>query len=508
MLSILYVAGFGLSALFLAVWFYKQKRDGGAFFPVLLLMAIAAFVIGVISSEISLDQKMLVLFRDLMVLGFIGIFSKIFLKKFPVFLFGLLLLVLGIRYYYQHFMQFSLQAPTTVQENWDPDGELLMELSEGQDINVLMPIFEKFNATADRAFSPARPDLTELDDYFLIDTPNDPQTIKDLQRELEASGIVDWLEGNEVIKVDPLEPAKKLPEINRKYGINDPGLEHLWSFEVMHMDALYDFLDQQKVKPKKTAVVAILDTGVDAKHEDIAGNFKTTKSKYDTDPRGHGTHCAGIAGAVSNNHKGVASYSRNNGFVKLTSIKVLTASGMGTQQMIINGIIEAADKGVDVISLSLGGYSNQAKQRAYEKAVSYANKAGCIVVAAAGNSNRNAKDFAPVNANGVIGVTAISEDLSRAVFSNTVQDLKMGVAAPGTNIYSTIPGDKYASLNGTSMATPYVSGLIGLLKSLEPKLDTRQAYELLHSSGEATKSGAETGRLIQPVGAVRELLKR
>lgn len=507
MLSLLYVAGFGLSALFLAVWFYKQRRDGGAFFPLLLLMAIAAFVIGVVSSDIALDEKMLVLFRDLTVLGFVGLFSKLFLKKFPLFLFGLLLMAVGLRFYYNNFMQYALVAtPTEQSENWDSDGELLMELAGGVDLDELTPVFNKYRIRAVRAFQPARADQTELDDYYVLDVPAGQNDWKEIQQALNETGIVDWVEGNEIIKVNPIEPNRKLPEINRKYGINDPGLEHLWSFEVMHMDELYDYLDQQELKPKKTAVIAILDTGVDAKHEDIADNFKSIKSKYDSDPRGHGTHCAGIAGAVSNNHKGVASYSRNNGFTKLTSIKVLNSAGMGTQQTIINGIIEAADQGVDVISLSLGGYSNQSKQRAYEKAVKYANKAGCIVVAAAGNSNRNAKDFAPVNAAGVIGVSAITNDLSRAAFSNTVQDLKMGVAAPGTNIYSTVPGNKYTAFNGTSMATPYVSGLIGLMKSLQPELDAQQAYEILHTTGQQTKSGAETGQLIQPVGAIKQLM--
>lgn len=508
MLSMLYVAGFGLSALFLAIWFYKQRRDGGAFFPFLLLMAIVAFVIGVASSEIALDEKMLVLFRDLMVLGFVGIFSRLFLKRFPIFLFGLLLLAIGLRVYYNHFMKFSLlSAPAVYEESWNPEGELLLELSEGADLGQLDPIFQKYKLRVSQAFDPAHPERTELDDYYLLDAPTDQLDWQSLQRELQATGIVDWIEGNESIKVVPISPSKKLPEINRKYGINDPGLEHLWSFEAMHMDELYNFMDQQKIKPAKKAVVAILDTGVDANHEDLSDNFKSIKSRYDNDPRGHGTHCAGIAGAVSNNQKGVASYSRDNGFVQITSIKVLNGAGMGTQQTIINGIIEAADRKVDVISLSLGGYSNQTKQRAYEKAVKYANKAGCIVVAAAGNSNRNAKDFAPVNAEGVIGVSAITEDLSRAVFSNTVQDIKWGVAAPGTNIYSTIPGDKYASFNGTSMATPYVSGLIGLMKSIQPKLDTRQVYDILHATGKNTTSGAETGQLIQPLRAIEQLTR-
>lgn len=509
MLSLLYVAGFGLSALFLAIWFYKQRRDGGAFFPVLLLMAVVAFVIGVVSSEITFDQKLLVLFRDLVVLGCVGLVSRLFLKRFPIFLFGLLLLIMGLRFYYQHYMQYALVATTQVidDNNWNPDGELLLELAEGADPAGLNAILQQYNARMERAFYPAHPEDTELDDYYVLDVPNNTMDLTGLQQALDGTGIVDWIEGNETVTDEPLTPNRELPEINRKYGINDPGLEHLWSFEVMEMDALYDLLDQNKIKPKKTAVVAILDTGVDAQHEDIADNFTSTKSKYDNDPRGHGTHCAGIAGAVSNNNRGVASYSRNNGFVKLTSIKVLSSSGMGTQQTIINGIIEAADQGVDVISMSLGGYSNQSKQTAYEKAVKYANKAGCIVVAAAGNSNRSAKDFAPVNADGVIGVSAIAEDLSRAVFSNTVNDIKMGVAAPGTNIYSTIPGNQYASLNGTSMATPYVSGLIGLMKSIQPKLNSEQAYKILSASGKATKNGKETGNLIQPEAAVKQLLK-
>ncbi|MEZ4992114.1 MAG: S8 family serine peptidase [Saprospiraceae bacterium] len=506
MLTIIYVAGFALSAVFLATWFYKQRRDGGALFPFLLLGSIAAFVIGVLSSEITFDQKLLVLFRDLIVLGFVGMISRLFLKRFPLFLFGLILLVLGLRVYYNHFMENALVVTPAVA--LDQDGELLMELAEGADLDQLDAVFQKYDVNAVRAFHPESPDRTDLDDYYVLDVLPAGTDLNALKTDLNQTGIVDWIEGNEVIKVEPEQESRELPEINRKFGINDPGLEHLWAFDAMHMDELYDLLDQAKVKPRKTAVVAILDTGVDAKHEDLADNFTSTQSKYDNDPRGHGTHCAGIAGAVSNNNRGVASYSRNNGFVKLTSIKVLNSSGMGTQQSIINGIIEAADQGVDVISLSLGGYSNQAKQRAYEKAVKYANDAGCIVVAAAGNSNRNAKDFAPVNAKGVIGVSAIDENLSRAVFSNTVEDIKLGIAAPGVNIYSTMPDNTYKSLNGTSMATPYVSGLVGLLKSIKPELTTKQAHSLLESSGKTTKSGDETGRLIQPMQAVKLLLEQ
>jgi thermitase len=273
----------------------------------------------------------------------------------------------------------------------------------------------------------------------------------------------------------------------------------------MRMDELFAYLRENKVKPKRRALVAILDTGVDATHEDIKANFKSIASKHNKDPHRHGTHCAGIAASVSNNGKGVASFSHDNTFVRVSSVRVLSPLGSGTQRGIINGMLEAADNGADVISMSLGGRSTQSAQRAYQKAVKYATDKNAIVVAAAGNSNRNARDYSPVNVKGVLGVSALDPDLNRAIFSNSVQDIDMAVAAPGVDILSTVPGDKYAKFSGTSMATPYVAGLLGLLKSLNPDLTTREAYDILHGSGAQTQSTRETGRFIQPLEAVKGL---
>ena len=272
------------------------------------------------------------------------------------------------------------------------------------------------------------------------------------------------------------------------------------------MDKLYQLLSEQGVQPKKRALVAILDTGVDANHEDIKDNFFSISKKYNDDPKGHGTHCAGIAGAVTNNGVGVASFARTNEFFRITSIKVLSGAGSGTQKQIIDGIIEAADRGADVISLSLGGFSNQSRQSAYSQAVKYATDRGAIVVAAAGNSNRDAATYTPVNANGIIGVSAIDPDLNRAVFSNRVGRIKMALAAPGVGIYSTKPNGNYAAHNGTSMACPQVSGVLGLMKSIQPSLTAKDAHQLLHRTGITTKETANTGRLIQPYRAVKELL--
>ena len=322
---------------------------------------------------------------------------------------------------------------------------------------------------------------------------------------LLESGLIEYVEENEIVQISPMEtfnPSKK----KRSFGINDPGVNELWGFEAMNMDQLYALLKRKGVKPKRKANVFILDTGIDSNHEDISDNYKSLKKQHDDDPHGHGTHCAGIAASVTNNKKGVASYAPNNDFVNVTAVKVLAAYGGGTQKGIISGMLEAADGGADVISMSLGGPSNSSRRRAYARAVNYCNRKGAIVVAAAGNSNRDAKNYSPANAPGIITVAAVDTFLNRAHFSNTVNNVDRGIAVPGVKIYSTFPNDEYKTFNGTSMACPYVAGLLGIMKSIQPDLDTKKAYEILNKTGKNTKATKETGKLIQPAKAVAELL--
>lgn len=504
----LYLIAILVSIAALGGWIYNQNKSQlvARRFQMALFAALGLYLISIFSLPAAFGQKLGFVFRDLIIIALSGATFLYIARLKKIFFLVVALIIGGVWVAYK----IAWLKPWQSNVEMIPlskDGELLVELKENQQITVLDAILKKYDLTASPAFNPLRADETDLDDYFVVDVSNRrAYDLEQIKKDLMASGLVDWVEDNEVINVKPMK-ADRVPAINKKFGINDPGLAQLWGFENMEMDQLYRYLNDNKLKPKKRALIAILDTGVDAKHEDIKANFSSLKKKYDNDPKGHGTHCAGIAAAVSNNGVGVASFSTDNSFVKVTSIKVLNSSGMGTQQGIINGIIEAADSGADVISMSLGGRSSQSKQTAYEKAVRYANDAGAIVIAAAGNSNRNAKDFAPVNANGIIGVSAIDSDMNRAVFSNWVTDLPMGVAAPGVNIYSTIPNNKYASFNGTSMATPYVAGLVGLMKSLTPELTTLEAYQILNQTGKTTKSTQETGKFIYPAEAVKKLLE-
>ena len=499
--------GFYIALIALGLWYRYRAGKAGQLFGPLTLMALAAYAIGLYFSPAALDVKIGFAIRDMVMLGVAGLIFGIGMgigQRTPGWLL-LILALLGLAYYFRNEIpkppKPKIEATTVESVQLDRNGELLVELKNGVALADFQTWCTERGASTQRAFAPADADATELDDYFVVNTPDDSDW-EAFAADLQNTGLVDYLEPNEVINVAPL-PAENPPTIDRRYRINDPGVEQQWAMEVLDMGRFYQEL--AKHQPKRKATIAILDTGVDATHEDLQGNYRSLDPKYDTDPQGHGTHCAGIAGAVTNNGIGVASMALTSDFVQITSVKVLNASGMGTQKSIIDGILFAADARVDVISMSLGGPSNQSRQRAYNQAVAYANKKGVIVVAAAGNSNRQAKDYSPANAKGIIAVSAIGQDLLRAPFSNRCQDIDMALAAPGVGVYSTKPNNNYRAHSGTSMACPFVAGLAGILRSLDPDMDTQTFYRLVNETGKEIPDGSRTGRLIQPAAALAAL---
>ncbi len=511
-----YPIAFAVSLLALFGWTYFQDREfNDRGLSKVFAGGLIAYLVTVFFADATFGFKLGVLFRDLLVMGAVSFLFKAFLHKREVFVIGTVLIGAGMLWFFNAKVRPTFQEKEQKEHpghkmisglTLDANGELLMELKEKASLDQLRDELQQYGLTVERAFYPENADQTNLDNYYVVNVPdNKVSQLDNIEQALYKSGAVVWVEENEVITIDPNPAVSPVPPINNKFGINDPGLSQLWGFEAMGVDKLYNYLSANKIKPQRKALIAILDTGVDGTHEDLKANFKSTKSQYDNDPVGHGTHCAGIAAAVSNNGVGVASFSTDNSYVEVTSIKVLNAMGSGTQQSIIKGMVEAGDRKADVVSMSLGGFSDRFKVKAYTDAVNYIAKSGGIVVAAAGNSNRNAKDYSPVNTPGVIGVSAIDQDLNRAIFSNYVSDIKMGVAAPGVGIYSTIPNNKYNTFNGTSMATPYVAGLLGLMKSIQPDLTAQQAYDILNKTGKSTKATEQTGKLIQPFEVLKGL---
>ena len=216
----------------------------------------------------------------------------------------------------------------------------------------------------------------------------------------------------------------------------------------------------------KGATVAVVDTGVDYRHPDLAGRVDKGRDFANDDDdamddQGHGTHVAGTIGAGLGNG-GVVGVAPN---VSIVAVKVLGGDGSGSYEGVASGIVYAADRGVDVISMSLGG---PAGAKVIEDAVKYAQDKGVLVVAAMGNENTASPSY-PAAVPGVLAVGATTSADKRSSFSNFGKHI--AVAAPGSDILSSVPGGKYDTYSGTSMATPHVSGLAAVVKAAYPQLD-------------------------------------
>lgn len=205
--------------------------------------------------------------------------------------------------------------------------------------------------------------------------------------------------------------------------------------------------------------IAILDTGINQGHPDLSTKI-TAKNDFTgsgiEDYKGHGTHTAGIAAASTNNSLGIAGACPD---CQLIIGKVLDNSGSGPNSTIAQGIIWAADSGAKVISMSLGGPYNS---RSQQDAINYAWNKGAVLVAAAGNGGNTRREYPGAN-NNIVSVAATNNNDQKASFST--YGTWVDVAAPGETIYSTYPTNSYKNLSGTSMATPMVAGVVGLIWS-------------------------------------------
>jgi len=411
---------------------------------------------------------------DLLIIGSIGIgFLLTRFTTIKILLAGLgLAAVLG-----HHYTDFISSSDNIYADNVDTDLELLVQFDNQQNLAAWMSAHDSDYDLTYPLFRPQDSSFL-LDEYVGVNI-DDNSHLEQVITELSKVKGVSNVEMNELIYVE-----QELVLDNKKI-LNDPQLNKQWVSKPLQLEDYHRLVSERmSISSQPPSIIAILDTGVEATHEDLKGNYKSTSARYDKDVKGHGTHCAGVAAAVTGNNLGIASLLPSESPVKVTSIKVLGDRGIGTQKMIIDGIIEAADRGYDVISMSLGGITNDKREAAYAAAIAYANAKGAIVVTAAGNAGRDARRHSPANSPGVITVTATGPDGRLASFANAVNGLKRGIAAPGVNIYSTIPSDGYEAYSGTSMATPFVSGLIGLMKYYNPSITTDQLYALLRDNSD------------------------
>lgn len=268
--------------------------------------------------------------------------------------------------------------------------------------------------------------------------------------------------------------------LGRPGGGSSPAETIPWGISRINSIEAASMVDESSIK------VAIIDTGMDMDHPDLAAMYVwgydlVNKDTNPDDDNGHGTHCAGTITAIDNSI-GVIGVAQ----VDLYIFKALDRRGSGTYTNIANAIIMAT-KGpdgtpgtiddADVISMSLGGSVGTSE---LETAVNYALSYNVVVVAATGNDGATQPSY-PAAYSGVIKVGAVDSSNAIPYWSND----GFTILAPGVNIYSTAKGGGYTTMSGTSMATPHVAGVCALAWAAHPGYSNSQIRTLVENSADS-----------------------
>jgi len=278
--------------------------------------------------------------------------------------------------------------------------------------------------------------------------------------------------------VDPTYPTD--PQFSQQWGLNNPS------------DVDVDAPEAWSVTTGSTSIiVAVVDSGVDLRNPDLVGRLwvnptasRRGKTVYGwnfvnnngnvQDQFGHGTHVSGVIAAAAGNRKGIVGIDWN---ARIMPLRTLAADGSGSLANAAAAIRFAVDHGARVINASWG--SDLPDDDLYN-AIAYADQKGVVLVTAAGNEGANS-DVVPIypasyDLPNILVVAAIDPSGDLASFSNYGLH-SVDLAAPGVSIYSTYPPRTYGLLSGTSMAVPYVTGVVSLLAGLHPDWSAEQLVQ-------------------------------
>lgn len=401
-------------------------------------------------------------------------------RKFSYLLVACLLFVFVLSVGAQEKAPAGLEPLVTITGDFVP-GELLIQFKDGMTLSERESLLSEFEATYDHTL------MTDTIQVWLVPAGEEltlSQTLSDLP------------------EIEFAEPNYYYYVLNNPIP-NDPGYGQQWAHNIMDSPQAWDI-----ATGSATITTAILDTGVDLGHPDLAGHIVAGYDfiQNDNDPGdkfGHGTHVAGIAAAIGNNGVGIAGVDWN---ARIMPVRVLDAEGRGTNADIINGINWAANNGADIINMSLGGTSYSSGM---QTAVNNAHNGGTLVIAAMGNCRTGGGGCTATNPtiypaayNNVLAVSATNTSDNYSYYSQ--YGGHNDVSAPGGEmtffgdqggIYSTMPtygvyltsigyDNNYDYLQGTSMAAPQVAGLAGLIWSLNSNLTPDQVQDIIEVSAE------------------------
>jgi parallel beta-helix repeat protein len=327
-----------------------------------------------------------------------------------------------------------------------------------------------------------------LDKLYVLKFPKGSD-IKTIIAEYKNDPDIEYAEPNYIVRILPYLDGGGGGGGSAGVYPNDPGFSQLWGLHNTGQTggtagADIDALDAWNITTgSPNVVVGVIDTGIDYNHPDLAANMWinpvdgshgynfVTNTNDPMDDYGHGTHCAGTIGAVGNNSIGVVGV---NWKVKIAALKFLDDTGSGTDEDAIRAINYANQMGFKILSNSWGGGGNS---QALLDAINAAGANNTLFIFAAGNSGTN-NDWMPAypcsyDTPYILCVAATDSNDQLAYFSN-YGAITVDIAAPGLGVYSTVPGNNYATYSGTSMATPHVTGVAALIKSEFPTLNNTQ----------------------------------
>lgn len=388
-------------------------------------------------------------------------------------------------------------------------GEIIVKFKTGQDPATLQSQAEK-RASRKASFTGIIKNAQENIGYVLSGRPAPEAVLEELQTVSDAGGIDTSIELSSEKNIFIYKGANELtvPELVSRYkGMaaveyaepnvlyhtlaipNDTDFGKLWGMDKIKASAAWD-----RSTGGSTVKVAIVDTGVDKSHPDLAANVVETRAFADAcstgkDLVGHGTHVAGTIGGVGNNNAGVAGV---NWKVSILAYCVNGAGGLPLSA-VSSAIDAAVAAGAKVINLSLGGETTSPTM---QTSIAAAVRAGTVVVASAGNSGgMTADQLYPARDPNVITVSATGPNDELAHYSSYGH--AVDVSAPGGDpsggsstcttqncIYSTLPGGRYGNLAGTSMSAPHVTGLVALVFSVNPNLSPQQVQTILQETAD------------------------
>ena len=299
-------------------------------------------------------------------------------------------------------------------------------------------------------------------------------------------------------------------KMKKEYDIRlaDPAIQQKWGLAHTNSKKAWK---RHNILGSRNIVVAVIDTGIDVDHPDLKDNLWKNmkeingKPNFDddgngykddfygwnfvsnnnnlADNHGHGTHIAGIIGAVGGNGIGISGVAPR---VSLMTLKYYDPKAPGRNNLMntVRALKYAIDNKVDIINYSGGGLE---KSPAEEKLIAEARRKGILVVAAAGNekSNSDIHGYYPADYefDNIISVTALDQSQNILPTSN-YGTISVDIAAPGNNIYSTLPGGGYGYMTGTSQATAFVSGVAVLLKSRFSDFDAQKIIKHILENGQ------------------------